>query len=76
MGKQCYGGIVIIKYKRRLMEKDGSCYVCIPARIRKGRGLKKGDVVDLYGLPGSGLYVFLGGGLKGNPKFPKAVCKL
>lgn len=57
-----------VKHKRRLIEKGGSCYVCIPSRVRKALGWKKGDLLVLYRVKGNGFYVFSENGVDGGPE--------
>jgi len=64
---KCCGWIVILRYKRRLIEKGGSCYVCIPSRVRKALGWKKGDLLTLYKIPGSGFFMISENGVDGGP---------
>ena len=57
-----------VKYKRRLIERGGSCYVCIPSRVRRALGWKKGDLLVLYRVEGSGFYVFSENGVDDGPE--------
>jgi len=65
--RKCYGGIVKVKHKRKLIEKGGSHYLCIPSRVRKALGWKKGDLLVLYRVKGNGFYVFSENGVDGGP---------
>ena len=56
-----------VKHKRRLIEKGGSCYVCIPSRVRRALGWKKGDVLVLCRVKGYGLYVLSENGVDDGP---------
>ena len=56
-----------VEHKRRLIEKGGSCYVCIPSRVRKALGWKKGDLLIFYRVEGNGFYVFSENGVDGGP---------
>lgn len=56
-----------VEHKRRLIEKGGSCYVCIPSRVRKALGWKKGDLLIFYRVEGDGLYMFSENGVDGGP---------
>ena len=60
-----------VKHKRRLIEKGGSCYVCIPSRDRRALGWKKGGILVLYRVEGHGFYVFSENGVNDGPEDTK-----
>jgi hypothetical protein len=68
LGVKCCGGIVKVKHKRKLIEKGGSCYVCIPSRVRRALGWKGGEILVLYRVKRNGFYVFSENGVDGGPE--------
>ena len=56
-----------VKHKRKLIEKGGSCYVCIPSRVRRALGWKKGKILVLYRVKRNGFYVFSENGVDNGP---------
>lgn len=57
-----------VKHKRRLIEKGGSCYVCIPSRVRKALRWKEGDILVLYRNGDNGLCVCSENGVNDGPE--------
>jgi hypothetical protein len=62
---------VKVNHKRKLIEKGGSFYICIPSRVRRALGWKKGEVLVLYRVKGSGFYVFSENGVDDGPRDKK-----